>query len=61
MIKLLKKGDFDLYKWHNNIISDKDDISGKKDFIEVEKGQESKLLGIRWNSIEDTLRFIVRK
>lgn len=38
MIKLLKKGGFDLHKWHSNIIEDEEDVSGQKDFIEFEKG-----------------------
>ncbi|XP_011858530.1 PREDICTED: uncharacterized protein LOC105556071 [Vollenhovia emeryi] len=56
---ILRKGGLELHKWNSNVpgvrkVSDQDN----EEFVELEKEQESKLLGIRWNPREDTLHFV---
>jgi len=56
---MLRKGGFKLHKWNSNILSIRQNSDqSDEEFVEFEKEQESKLLGIRWNPREDTLHFV---
>jgi len=56
MIKLLTSGGFELHKWKSNIISQSSETTKADDSqVDFFKEEESKLLGIFWDSNRDIL------
>src|SRR5436190_1529627 len=56
--KLLSRGGFELYKWKSNITSNsKLKINVENKLLDLNKEQESKLLGILWNPDKDVLYY----